>query len=32
MSVYDAKNVVVIKAAAVKLTAEELKELKSLEE
>ena len=32
VSVYDAKNVVVIKAAAVKLTAEELKELKSLEE
>ena len=32
VSVYDAKNVVVIKAAAVKLTAEELRELKSLEE
>ena len=30
VSVYDAKNVVVIKAAAVKLTAEELRELNSI--
>lgn len=32
ISVYDAKNVVVIKAPSTKLTDEELKELKSLEE
>ena len=32
VSVYDAKNVVIIKAASTKLTAEELKELKKLEE
>ncbi|MEE1043785.1 MAG: stage 0 sporulation family protein, partial [Clostridia bacterium] len=32
INVYDAKNVVTIKAAAVKLTAEEIKELKKLEE
>ena len=32
INVYDAKNVVTIKAATVKLTAEELKELKKLEE
>lgn len=32
INVYDAKNVVVLKAASVKLTAEELKELKKLEE
>ncbi len=32
INVYDAKDVVVIKAASVKLTAEELKELKKLEE
>ncbi len=32
IGVYDAKDVVVIKAASVKLTAEELKELKKLEE
>ena len=32
VSVYDAKDVVVIKAASVKLTAEEIKELKKLEE
>ena len=32
VNVYDARDVVVIKAASVKLTAEELKELKKLEE
>jgi len=32
INVYDAKNVVTIKAASVKLTAEEIKELKKLEE
>lgn len=32
INVYDAKNVVVLKAASVKLTAEEIKELKKLEE
>ena len=32
VSVYDAKDLVIIKAAAVKLTAQELKELKKLEE
>lgn len=32
VNVYDAKNVVVLKAASVKLTAEEIKELKKLEE
>lgn len=32
INVYDAKNVVTIKAASVKLTSEELKELKKLEE
>lgn len=32
VNVYDAKDVVVIKAASVKLTAEEIKELKKLEE
>ena len=32
INVYDVKNVVTIKAAAVKLTAEEIKELKKLEE
>ena len=32
VNVYDAKDVVILKAASVKLTAEELKELKKLEE
>lgn len=32
INVYDARDVVVLKAASVKLTAEELKELKKLEE
>lgn len=32
INVYDAKNIVTIKAASVKLTAEEIKELKKLEE
>ncbi len=32
INVYDAKDVVILKAASVKLTAEELKELKKLEE
>ncbi len=32
INIYDAKNIVTIKAASVKLTAEEIKELKKLEE